>query len=61
MKISYLNFYKYLLERVSFDNHLLSKEYRKAIRDLNENEKRELWEWLNEVGLASRLPIESKV
>jgi hypothetical protein len=55
MKISYLDFYKLLLEKVSFDSYLLTKEYRKAVRDLSEKEKEELSKWLHEIGLASRI------
>lgn len=60
MKISYLDFYKLVLEKVSFNSHLLTKEYRKAVRSLSEKEKEELLKWLNEIGLASRLPIETR-
>jgi hypothetical protein len=52
MKTSYLDFYKVVLEKVSFNSHLLSKEYRKAVRDLSEPEKKELTKWLKEVGLT---------
>lgn len=60
MKISYLDFYKLLLEKVSFNSYLLTKEYRKAVRNLSEKEKEELLKWLNEIGLASGLPIETR-
>jgi hypothetical protein len=52
MKTSYLDFYKIVLQKVSFNSYLLSKEYKKAVRDLSDQEKRELRQWLFEVGLA---------
>ncbi len=55
MKTSYLDFYKIVLHKVSFNSYLLSKEYKKAVRDLSEQEKKELRQWLFEVGLARRI------
>lgn len=46
MKRTSLEYYKFILERVSFDAHLFQKEFRKAITNLLENEVRELTEWV---------------
>ncbi len=46
MKRTSLEYYKFILERVSFDALLFEKEFRKAIANLLENEVRELKEWV---------------
>lgn len=46
MKLTSLEYYKFILERVSFDAILFQKEFRKAITNLLENEVRELTEWV---------------
>lgn len=51
MRTSYLDFYKTILQKVSFDKILFSKEYKKAARDLSDHEKKELTQWLEEAGL----------
>nr|MBI1230323.1 hypothetical protein [Cytophagales bacterium] len=61
MKTTYLDFYKMVLQKVSFDKHLLSKEFKKAARDLSDHEKTELMLWLEEAGLMSFVVVESKV
>jgi len=55
MRTSYLDFYKFVLLKVSFDSHLLSKEYHKAMRNLNEVENQELLVWLHEEGLIQQI------
>ncbi|WPR77194.1 hypothetical protein [Algoriphagus sp. NG3] len=50
-KNSFLNYYKMILEKVSFDKHLLQKEYWKAKQVLRETEVRELDYWLKNNGL----------
>ena len=55
MKSSWLDYYKVILEKVSFDRHLLAKEYRKAIRTLEEPEVHHLHQWLVTTGLSSQL------
>jgi hypothetical protein len=51
MKMSFLNYYKVVLEKVSFDHRLFAKEYEKALRSLNPDEIKELQNWLDYHGL----------
>jgi len=46
-KNSYLNFYKIILEKVSFNAELFRKEYKKALNQLSDHEQIELNEWVN--------------
>ena len=46
MKRTSLEYYKFILERVSFDPALFEKEYRKAVSNLPQEETRELAEWV---------------
>ena len=46
MKESFLEYTKYILERVSFDIELLKKEYRKAIKRLKREEVLQLNSWI---------------
>ena len=39
---TYLDYYKTILNKVSFDAYLFHKEYRKAMRDLNTQEMSDL-------------------
>lgn len=55
MKSSWLNYYKQILEKVSFDRHLLAKEYQKAVRTLEEPEVHHLNQWLATTGLSSQV------
>ena len=50
MKESFLEYTKYILERVSFDIELLKKEYRKAIKILKKEEIRLLNSWILKKG-----------
>ncbi len=50
MKESFLEYTKYILERVSFDIELLKKEYRKAIKILKKEEVRLLNSWIMKKG-----------
>ena len=52
---SLLDYYKLILDKVSFDHQLLAKEYRKAIRTLQEQERQHLDQWLAASGLSSRI------
>lgn len=45
MKTSFLDYYKIILCKVSFDPKLLKKEYTKAIKMLNPPEVKELDRW----------------
>ncbi|MCB9224245.1 MAG: hypothetical protein R2780_02240 [Crocinitomicaceae bacterium] len=44
----YLNFYKTILDKVSFDTGLFWKEYQKALKFLSNEEKQELDLWIKE-------------
>jgi len=55
MKTKLLDYYKMILHKVSFDNNLFLKEYRKAIQSLQNNEIGHLDNWLKENGLYALL------
>jgi hypothetical protein len=60
MDRSYLDYYKYILEKVSFDPNLFLKEYRKAQKALKKYEERMLQDWLHEKGLnVNMIPVKS--
>lgn len=46
MKQTTLEYYKFILERVSFDPLLFEKEFRKAVSNLPENDASELRQWV---------------
>lgn len=50
MKTSFLDYYKLVLEKVSFDGQLFDKEYFKALSVLSEHEKTQLERWLKVKG-----------
>ena len=54
-KNSFLDYYKTILEKVSFDQQLVEKEYRKAKQLLEESEAQELDNWLKSKGLVHTL------
>ena len=54
-KNSFLDYYKTILEKVSFDRRLLTKEYNKAKHVLGTSEIRELDSWLMGKGLFHQL------
>ena len=61
MDKSYLDYYKYILEKVSFDPNLFLKEYRKAQKTLKKYEEKMLQEWLREKGLhVNPMPVKSE-
>ncbi|WP_339870365.1 hypothetical protein [uncultured Algoriphagus sp.] len=51
-KNSFLDYYKTILEKVSFDGQLLSKEYKKAKQMLGASDARELDVWLKSKGFS---------
>ena len=51
MKTNYLNYYTQVLEKVSFDRHLLQKEYSKALRSLDSQDTVMLVTRLKEKGI----------
>ena len=50
MKNSFLNYYKMILDKVSFDNDLLAKEYAKALNTLKAEEAVTLRHWVKSKG-----------
>lgn len=50
MKTTFLDYYKMILDKVSFDHNLLIKEYRKAMNTLSEDEAGNLNLWLKSKG-----------
>ncbi len=55
MKTSFLNYYKLILEKVSFDRNLFLKEYKKALNTLQTYEATLLDRWLIEKGLYANV------
>jgi len=54
-KNSFLNYYKTILEKVSFDQRLLKKEYSKAVKLLGDPEAKDLDFWLKSKGLHRKM------
>lgn len=50
MKTTFLDYYKTVLDKVSFDHQLFAKEYRKAIERLDSREVKDLNGWLQSKG-----------
>jgi hypothetical protein len=53
MTTSFLDYYKLILDKVSFDQSLLSKEYEKAKRNLRADEIGDLNRWVQ----SKKLPV----
>jgi hypothetical protein len=53
MANSFLDYYKIILQKVSFDQALFRKELKKALNTLEPREATELRRWLNSMGLLS--------
>ena len=51
MKSSFLDYYKVILSKVSFDRRLLRKEYRKAIRSIDKNDHEDFHQWMKSSNL----------
>jgi len=51
MKNTFLDYYKIVLDKVSFDHQLFMKEYRKALGLLSAREVNDLHSWLDSKGL----------
>jgi len=52
MKTKWLDYYKMILHKVSFDANLFFKEYQKAVKSLQSNDEiGRLENWLRETGL----------
>jgi hypothetical protein len=56
MTNSFLDYYKMILDKVSFDSNLFAKEYQKATRNLHTHEIRDLNSWLRSKGLQTTFP-----
>ena len=52
--MTFLEYYKMVLDKVSFDSSIFTKEYQKATRTLTANEIGELNAWLRSKGLQRR-------
>jgi len=54
MKSSFLDFYKVVISKVSFNRQLVYKEAKKALRYLNKSEKRNFLNWFRKhYGMSS--------
>lgn len=51
METSFLDCYKVILSKVSFDQALLNKKFLKALNMLSEQEANELFAWVREMEL----------
>lgn len=58
MRTSFLDYYKLILDKVSFDQDLFRKEYEKAKKGLLDHERDELNQWLLDRGYPSLLYTE---
>lgn len=57
MKNSFLDYYKEVLEKVSFDRDLLTKEYNKTVQTIDNSEIPLLNQWLKEKGVNASVSI----
>jgi hypothetical protein len=57
---TFLDYYKMILDKVSFDPHLFRKEYHKAKQNLHSNEIGDLNSWIRAKGLQTILLDASK-
>jgi hypothetical protein len=55
MRTSFLDYYKLILDKVSFDQELFRKEYHKARKGLMDHERDELNQWLLDRGYPGLL------
>lgn len=55
MQDTMLKYCKILIEKVSFDNRLLNKEYQKCIGYLNEDDKRKFMLWISCQDFSNRI------
>jgi hypothetical protein len=56
MQTRMFNFFKILLEKVSFDQRLLNKEYKKCLNYLNEREREKLTFWASFQDFSNQIP-----
>jgi hypothetical protein len=60
MERTMLNYCKTLIEKVSFDNRLLNKEYLKCMGYLNETDKQKFTDWISVQNFSIRIIHEKK-
>ena len=53
MNTTFLDYYKIILDKVSFDSTLFMKEYGKAVKQLDDKEIYELNGWLDSQGISA--------
>ena len=58
MNTTFLDYYKTILDKVSFDKKLLKKEYSKALRHLDPPERKDLIDWAKQEGFHYQLEYE---
>jgi hypothetical protein len=61
MANSFLDYYKIILQKVSFDQALFRKELNKALNTLEPRDVSELRRWLNSMGLLSHATDKSSI
>ena len=61
MTNSFLDYYKTILTKVSFDRHLFQKEFNKAMNTLDADAASNLRQWLVMKGLVARADNDSKL
>ena len=55
MRTSFLDYYKMVLDKVSFEEELFRKEYQKAMKGLVDYERDELDQWVRDRGYPGLL------
>lgn len=53
MKTSMLEYFKIILDKVSFDRKLFRKEYRKSLSSLTNDEANQLKNWLRQQSITA--------
>ena len=52
---SFLKYYQLILEKVSFDEDLLTKEYKKALKAISQPDQLQLHQWMTKKGLMDKV------
>ena len=55
METKFLEYYKTILNKVSFDNELMKKEYSKALKSMSPFEQQQFLQWVEQEGLIERI------
>ncbi|OJJ22185.1 hypothetical protein BKI52_09100 [marine bacterium AO1-C] len=61
METSFLDYYKLILAKVSFDHKLFNKEYKKALKSLKDHEVEKFHQWLESTGYIKNLQIKTSL